>query len=219
MDLFIKITLAVVCGLLLLNLLKRVLMLLFLRVLMRAGLTAVGRQAMAEQPDEIHLTPEPEHVWADADAVEEIASPLASLGFQEAGTFAIEEMAGVMVRFLIQPDQRVIACIYEHPQAGTWFDLVARYQDGRSLTYTTAPPTGLDKQPGTQTVNAPGTSADELYRRLLCECPVGDREEITAATVVHRFQDAYARETAWRKNKGVSADEVARNIELSPAEA
>ena len=219
MELFIKITLAVVVSLLLLKLLKRVLMLLFLRVLMRTGLAAIGRQAMAEQPDEIHLTPEPDHVWEDGDAVEAIASPLASLGFQEAGVFAIQEMAGVMVRFLIQADQRVIACIYEHPQAGTWFDLVARYQDGRSLTYTTAPPTGLDKQPGSQTVNAPGTSAEELYQRLLRECPAGDREGITAANVVDRFQDAYARETAWRKNKGVSPEEVARNIELAPAEA
>jgi hypothetical protein len=199
--------------------LMRILFLLFLRKALRGGLADVGRQAMAEQPDQIHLTSEPGHAWADGAAVEALAAPLASLGFQEAGVYGIQEMAGVVVRFLVQPGECVIACIYEHPQVGTWIDLAARYVDGRSITCTTARATGLDPKPGAQTIRAPGASSEELYQRLLRERPAGDLEEVTLANVVDRFQDAYARETAWRKNKGISVEEVAREIQLMPVEA
>ena len=47
----------------------------------------------------------------------------------------------------------------------------------------------------------------------------GEMEIDAARAVVGIFEDAYARSTAWRKNKGVSADEVARNIELAPVGA
>ena len=39
---------------------------------------------------------------------------------------------------------------------------------------------------------------------------------MTPENVVGRFEDAYARATAWRKNKGVSAEEVARHIKQGP---
>jgi hypothetical protein len=199
--------------------LVRIVVLLFLRKVLRCGLEDVGKQAIDKQPDQIHLTPEPGHCWLDNAAVNAVTAPLAPLGFREAGTFTIQEMPGVAVRFLVQPDQRVAACVCEHPRVGTWYDLVARYQDGRSITYTTARPTGLDPRPKTQTVRAEGTASDVLYQRLLSERPAGDLIEMTEASVVDRFQTAYAEDIAWRKNKGVSADEVAREIKLMPVEA
>jgi hypothetical protein len=172
----------------------RPLLRLLLRMLFRCGLVWIGKRALAKQPEAIHLTPRAAHKWMDAAAVEAFAAPLVAHGFQEAGTYGVEEMAGVVVRFLIRPDQGVAACIYEHPQAKTWIDLVSRYRDGTSVTFTTLRPTGMDSQPGHRKVYATELTSDALYQRLLQERPAGDLEEWTAANVVQKFEDAYARE-------------------------
>jgi hypothetical protein len=185
---------------------------LLLRTFFRGWLERVGERAMAQQPDQIHLTPCADHNWLDAGAVQALAAPLAARGFHEAGTYTIQEMEGVGVRFLIEPEERIVACVYEHFRAGTWVDLVCSRRDGTGITYSTLRPTGLASRPGILKVNAPELGSEALYQRLLRERPEGDWEEWTAANAPAKFEDAYARETAWRRNKGVSAEEVARQI-------
>jgi hypothetical protein len=182
----------------------------------RAGLKWVGDQAMVKQPDEIHPSPRPGHSWTNTSAMETMAAPLPGLGFQDAGIYGIEEMAGVFLRLFAQPEQRVAACLYEHPKAGNWIDFYSHAPDGTSFTYTTARPTGLDQRPGCTTVNAPECTAEALYQRLISERPAREWVEMTPANVVERFQDAYARSTAWRRNRGITADEVARHIQQGP---
>jgi hypothetical protein len=128
-------------------------------------------------------------------------------------------MPEVFVKFLLLEKERVAAANYEHPQVGTWIDLFSHYIDGTGVTYTTARPTGLDERPGAKTILAPGSPSAVLYRRMISERPAGGLEEITAANVVRRFEDVYAGSTAWRKNKGFSAEEVARNIKARPLNA
>jgi len=196
--------------------LSRIVLLLFVRMGLRAGLEDVGTRAVAKQPDCIRLTPEPGHAWSNNAAMAALAAPLASLGFSDVGIYGIEAMAGLFLRLLVQPDQRVAACIYEHPKVGTWIDFFSHYKDGTSVTYTTARPTGLDQRPGAKTVHASGMDSEALYQQMLRERPAGEMEEMTPENVVGRFEDAYARATAWRKNKGVSAEEVARHIKQGP---
>jgi hypothetical protein len=199
--------------------LTRVVLYLLVRMGLRAGLADVGSRAVAKQPDLIHLTPKPGHPWTNGSAVDALAAPLPSLGFSEAGTYGIQEMTGLFLRLLVQSDQRIAACIYEHPKAGTWVDFFSHYKDGTGVTYTTARPTGLDQRPGAQTVHAPGVGSEALYQQMLRERPAGELEEMTPANVVERFVEAYTRATAWRKNKGVSAEEVARHIQQAPFKA
>jgi hypothetical protein len=194
----------------------RLLVFLVKRGLCRAGLKWVGDQAMAKQPDEIHLVPRPGHAWTNEAAMKTLATPLPALGFEEAGIYSIPEMAGCYVRLFAQPEQRVAACLYEHPKAGNWIDFYSHAPDGASFTYTTARPTGLDQRPGCTTVNAPDSTAEALYQRLLVERPAGEWIEMPTANVVERFQDAYARSTAWRRNRGISAEEVAQHIKQGP---
>src|SRR5438046_9906563 len=82
---------------------------LLLRTVFRRGLEYVGEKALAKQPDQIHLTPRPGHAWLDRDAVDNLVAPLATRHFDEVGTYTIQEMDGIGVRFLIQPEQRVVA--------------------------------------------------------------------------------------------------------------
>src|SRR5690349_15634096 len=106
----------------------RIAMLLLVRTACRGFLTNVGQKAMDQQPDEIHLKPATDHQWTDGAAVEALATPLVGRGFEAAGDpFGITEMPQVFLRFLIQPEQRVGACIYEHPKIGTWIDLFSHF--------------------------------------------------------------------------------------------
>jgi hypothetical protein len=194
----------------------RLVLMLLTRTLCRAGLKWVGRQAMLKQPDQIHLVPCPGHAWVNGRAMETLAASLPSLGFADAGVYRIAEMEGTTLRLLAQSEERVAACLYEHPKAGNWIDFFSHGRDGTAVTYTTARPTALEQRPGCTTVNVPDSSATALYEQMLRERPSQEWVEMTPANVVQRFQDAYARLTAWRKNRGISAEEVARHIQQGP---
>src|SRR5215212_5706154 len=173
----------VMVGLAFLRPLLKIAVFLIVRTFCRGWLSKVGETAMAQQPDEIHLEQESEEVWVDRGEAEELALSLRRLGFEEAGVYRIREMEGVVVRLMAHPARSIAACVYEHPQAGHWIDLVCEYSDGRSVTFTTSRPTGLDQRPGTQTINAPGTEPEALYQRLLRERPTGDLKEVTPTSV------------------------------------
>jgi len=55
-----------------------------------------------------------------------------------------------------------------------------------------------------------------LYQRFLRERPAGELEPMTPMNVVARFEAVYASEMAWRKQQGVSAAELARQIDKGP---
>jgi len=100
--------------------------------------------------------------------------------------------------------------LYAHPVAGRWFDLVCKYADGRSATFTTARTTGLNQRPRHAIIHVPGASPEALYRQGQSERPVGELKSISASTVAAEFENAYAEATTWRKQHGISADEVAK---------
>jgi len=191
---------------------RRVLLFLFLRVAVRAGLGDIGKQAMAKLKEEIHLTPESNPAWRNVAAVEVFATPLLGRRFTEAGTFSIPEMPGLFLRFLVHPELRIAACIYDHPKAGIWLDLYSHYADGTSITFTTRAATGLDERPGAKTVHATDTTSDTLFERMINERLKAEMMEMNTANIVARFEDAYAKAMAWRKNKGISPEEVAGQI-------
>lgn len=218
----------VICIVLLLILLPiflRILKILFalfvLRKVGRAFLSEVGAEAMSRQPDEIHLTPVPDYQWMHGESIRELSSPLVQEGFVSAGKYSIAELPDFHLGFLVNASTAVAAAVYEHPKVGTWIDLVCRYDDGSGLgiTYTTARDRGIEKRPGATTVHAPEATSAELYQRLLAERPSRPYVTFTADNIVGLFEDAYAIEQAWRKNKGLSPEEVARSIQTQPAEA
>src|SRR5207248_145222 len=144
----------------------RLAMFLLVRTVLRKFLVGVGNKAIDQQPDEIHLTPQAEHFWADSAAVQALAAPLPGLGFAEAGTYRVDELDGVFVRCLVHAEERVAACIYEHPKVGTWIDFFSHYKDESTFTATTAADHGMDKRPGATGFHAPGTTSNALYERM-----------------------------------------------------
>lgn len=170
--------------------------------------SAIGADALAEQPDRIHLSRCETEPWADPESLGRLAEPLERAGFEDAGIFAVDEMPGLHVRLLAHRRESLYAALYEHPQAGTWADIVARYEDGGELTFTTSQPTGLDDRPGHRTVNAPGFSTDALLARARSEMPRRPLTMVRPDEAPAVFEESYADSMAWRKGKGISAREV-----------
>jgi hypothetical protein len=133
------------------QIINRVIMLL----LGKGGLEAVGRKALAEQPDRISLTggPGPKRI----EAVNAI-SMLERRGFEKAGSFEVREMKGINLHLLVKPSDNAVAVVYEHPKAGVWADLSSRYEDGTSFTVSSARAgNALEQRPGHAMVSLPAS--------------------------------------------------------------
>lgn len=170
------------------------------------GLAAVGRMSLASQPDELTLELAP----GDSDPrARELGEALLRRGFLDGGRFSVREMAGVHVSFLVKPDDAVVAAIYEHAKAGAWCDLNTGYSDGSSFTITsTQMGASLEDRPGHPIVRAPGAHPAALHVRLLRERPAGAMLRVETHQVAEYFADAYATSMAWRKQRGVTVEEV-----------
>ena len=180
---------------------------------------AIGRHALAAQPDTIHLEKTGANAWQEPLAVEPLIWPLHQRGFHDAGVFRISEMPGITLQLLVKSDESLVAAIYEHPQAGHWIDLAARYQDGTSITFTTSQPTGLNDRPGHPIHNAPGLGVHALLVRARAEMPRRPLQQVTPFTAPRLFEHAYAESMADRKLHGISAREVTRVAEKMPKAA
>ena len=170
----------------------------------------IARQALAEQPDTIRLEPGSGSEWLDGAARERTTREIEALGFTDAGCFSVREMPGVRVRLLANEAEKAYAALYEHAQAGTWFEFAIRFTDGSSACFSTLHATGLDSKPGSIMVHAPGTSARELWSRALRERPARTPQPVSARTAAADFERSYAESVAWRKQAGVSRMEVVR---------
>ncbi|MGH7471206.1 MAG: hypothetical protein ACRENP_24925 [Longimicrobiales bacterium] len=172
----------------------------------KSGLEDVGRKALAQQPDRISLVPGPSPIRPEAmNAV----SSLERRGFERAGSFVIPEMKGVNLHLMVKTADRVVAVVYEHVQAGVWADVSCRYEDGTSFTISSARAgNALEQRPGHPMVKAPGQPPAMLAMRVTTERPAGALKAVAASDFARLFEQVYEESTAWRKNKGLSAEEV-----------
>ena len=170
----------------------------------------VGATALAQQPETIHLEPASAEAWRDAENARKVAGAITTLGFETAGTFRIPELPGVTVELLAHPGESMYAAVYEHPQAGAWFEYFVRCQDGTSVTFTTLPPTGLDDRPGHPLVRAVGADPRSLFEKAQERKPRKPLDPARASDVVAVFEKGYADSIAWRKQQGISRKEVVR---------
>jgi hypothetical protein len=159
----------------------------------------IRRVALARQPDTIRLVPLDLGDWHDEASAEGATRLLVERGFTPAGDFAIEEIPGMHLRLLAHESERWYAVQYEHPLAGGWFDLVRRFEAGTSVTWTTAPPTGLEERPGHPIHRVPGAHPGELFDRARRESPAKPARPATRQGAREDFEAAYAESIRWRK--------------------
>jgi hypothetical protein len=167
----------------------------------------IGAAALAKQPDQIHLERVGPSAWKKG-AARRIVDELTSRGFVDAGIHTVTELPGIVLQLLAHPRDNFYAAVYEHPQAGTWFDLVARFQDGTSVTYSTARPTGLRPRPGHPTINVPGLDPIPVLDKAIAQRPRKPLVTVTADQAARVFEQSYAESMAFRKQQGISTQEV-----------
>ena len=168
----------------------------------------IAATALAHQPDRIHLQPGGPDSWKHASAARRVVEPLVSRGFADAGVHTIPELPGVVVQLLAHVKDGLYAAVYEHPQAGSWFDLVTRYQDGTSVTYSTSLPTALKPRPGHPTVNLPGIEPLAVLDRILAQRPRRTLKPASPDQAVGVFEQGYADSVDYRRQVGISTSEV-----------
>lgn len=191
----------------------RVVALLFVRRAVRGALADVGKTALAKSVDHLTLVPDSASSWKDAAIETHYVRPLRDAGFVSVGPFSVQQMPGVRLHMLVHPGDRVQANVYEHPRAGGWLELVCRYEDGKAFTVTDLPSRGIDTPPWITTRRVePKTPVTAMLRCLMEERRSTGLDSTTPANAREQFEQGYARCMDWKKNKGVSANEVARQI-------
>jgi hypothetical protein len=185
---------------------------LLVMVLGRIFAGAIGSHALSKQPDAIHLDRADARAWARPDKSEASARALRAAGFEDAGTWTVRELPGVVLQLLAHAGEGFYAMIYQHPKAGDWTDMVTRFSDGTSITYSSHTPSGLQPRPGHPVENLPGVSAVQLLDHARSTRPRRATAPHSAARASTDFTRAYAESMAWRKQHGVSAREVAQVI-------
>lgn len=181
------------------------------------------RKAMSEVVDQfkysvvhprLHLVREKVAAWKHAGAVEGYARPLREAGFQEAGVFRTREMDYLRVMGLAHSGECIQAAIYEHDAVGVFMDLVTSYQDGTSITYSTAAQGGeLRPRPGHPCVREPGAGAADLLRRMLAERPARPMRRVPIEGWASNFEQSYAESMDWRMSLPFDPEEAKRVAE------
>lgn len=176
--------------------------------IVKARLGEIGERAIAKLPQQVHLI---SSSHASAELIERQAHPLLAQGFVDLGNFSLDTVPGVFVRVLFQSGTHVAAHIYEHAKAGSWTELVTRYSDGSVFSLSTLPETGIESAPWIQTIRADrNIPTDQLYQQLLTKRPAGGIKPVKASEATQEFEQAYGRIMAWKREHGISVQEVAR---------
>jgi hypothetical protein len=176
----------------------------------------VGEVGASAFPATIRLVPISGANWDDAGAAA-LAVPLAGLGYQEVGFFDLEIMAGTRLQAWANTDLGLYSIVYTSPQAGVWSDIVTKYEDGTSLTYSNSAHGGkLKQRPGRENVYFKGLGTEELHRKMVAECPDRPTRRLTAADFAPDFERAYAEEMAWRgSSEGFDPEAVGPSAALA----
>jgi hypothetical protein len=188
---------------------KKILAFVLTRSVASGALRQIGNSAVQKQPDWITLSQVSDPGWNNPAAANDLIQPLLANGFTDAGAYTVDKMPGAKLAILVKPDDYLTAHVYEHPKAGTWIELVSRYQDGKCDTVTTLPPTGIQPPPWVKTMRAVKAPVSDLVRQLIFGRHHGDLKRVEADTAVREFEEGYAKSMVWQKNNGLTPEEVA----------
>lgn len=164
----------------------------------------------------IHMVAESGPAWQDTAAADRCVQALKSLGFQDMGHYAVQEIPDLHLQGWTKPEEFLYSIVYEKPRVGVWMDYVTYYEGGGSITVTNSPSGHqLEHRPGHDKVYDAGLDPTTLYHRMMQERKPGPYDTVTADTFVARFEKAYADEMDWRNSRGGATEEEIRRIAAS----
>ncbi len=151
------------------------------------------------QPARIHLVRDRDLEWAHRAQVAARVRDLRRVGYETITSFRIAEIEGLHLVGLAHRQAGYLAVVYEHRLAGVWCNLVAVYESGETLTVSNARQgRTLEPMPGHEKHLLRGASVAALYKSFKRHLRGSPRLRIVPGNFVQVFEDAYAREVAWR---------------------
>lgn len=165
-------------------------------------------------PPRIHLAPT-QAGGRHAGAVAKYGKELEGCGFRKIGTYRPDPMKGIVLTAFGNPRESLCAIVYTHQVAGSFVDVVAKSESGRTFTATTAPAgQELDHREGHEKVYDKSMSVAAMVDLVLKRRPEGPWASWAHGNFVSQFEKAYADEMDWRAGRGgVTSDEVRRVAE------
>lgn len=128
------------------------------------------------------------------------AEALAAVGFEDAGTWAIEGMSELGLRLLAHPPQAMLAAVYVHARVDHWIELVTLYADGEQVSFTNLAGGDLAPRPGHTVIRMHDANPHDLYARAFSERPMGVLRPVSSVSAPSHVENAYARWRAWRRS-------------------
>lgn len=178
---------------------------------LRVAMKAIGHSVPT--PNTVSLQEDSDAAWTRKPEATRALEVLVGLGYVRGPVYVIPEMLGVGVAALHHPDTGVHGCYYRHPIAGHWADFCATLSDGIELTVGN-PPRGseMDTRPNTRKIMLAGTPLPELHARLLQEISGQTLRVYHPENFKAEFEQAYAKDMAWRNAKGGTSEEEFRRV-------
>ncbi|MDD5657063.1 MAG: hypothetical protein PHF00_07400 [Elusimicrobia bacterium] len=182
------------------------------RKLMTAALPAI-KQAILGQPDTIILRRVDDPRWKRPELVAGLTQELLAEGFSDSGVFAVDKMPGVLVRLMTGPGRDATAAVCDHPGIGAWVDIMSIYEDGRTVTATALPESGMPRPDWAKMMRFPQAPAAKLYQELLSGRPKGRIRPISADDAPREFELDYFKQTAWLRRRDVSLCDLQKMVD------
>lgn len=210
----LKTLLILACAFATLWILKRIPTTFFMTRATRQKLAEVGTHALSKLPEFVSLVRVEDPQWLHEPQIRQQADPLVARGFQDVGIYRVDKIPNVLIRVMCQPQTSVAAHIHDHSQRGVWTEMVTRYNDGSTYSINTLPPTGLNRPDWFRVIQvSPATPTDKIYQRYLAQRPPDGIKAVAPSDVVREFEEVFHRLAVWRKEAGISAQEVANVAE------
>jgi hypothetical protein len=205
--------LQIIGGLVLLFVLLVVIGFLYLRWRIRRFARELGDLSMGGMaggpPTRMRLRPASPREW-DAEEVQEKAKVFDDLGYDRISAYETPDMPGLKFMPFASRDQRAYALVYHQPGGlGVWCDIFTKYDDGTSLTVTSAGRGGeLEHRPGNEKAYLPGSSPEQLHEVHRAKLQDKAVRPATIEGFAQDFERVYEEEMAWRASKGYSEAEI-----------
>jgi hypothetical protein len=173
----------------------------------------------SKTPAQIHVRKSDITTWKDQRQRDATIKQLRELDFVELGFFSIDEMPLVPLAAFVNESANVLAVLYEHPLMGQWLDFASKFEDGTTLTVSSATMGHqLDHRPGHEKFYLAKAAPDALFAKVTEVC--ANRPQLaaanTAAGFIETMQRAYNDDMQWRNSRGgATMDELKRIAEES----
>lgn len=170
-------------------------------------------------PNRIHLRERQDDPWLDKQKRDSVLSELKEIGFAELGRYSVDEMPDVYIIACAHKQLNLVSCLYEHPKAGAWSDMVAKFSDETSVTVSNAiRGHELEHRPGHDKVYMAKAQLTELLSTAQEHCKGKELKPApeNSSEFVELMEKAYADEMDWRNGKGgASVEEIERIAKAS----